>query len=95
MEVIHDWGDSEATAILAAVRRAAPRQARILIVETLVSEEPGPQWGKVLDLVMLAVTAGRERTPSEYAALLAAAGLRLERVVPTHSAYSIVEAIVA
>ena len=95
MEVIHDWGDSEATAILAAVRRAAPRQARILIVETLVSEEPGPQWGNVLDLVMLAVTAGRERTPSEYAALLAAAGLRLERVVPTHSAYSIVEAIVA
>ena len=95
MEVIHDWADSEATAILAAVQRAAPSHARVLIVETLVSEEPGPQWGKVLDLVMLAVTGGRERTPSEYGALLAAAGLRFERVIPTHSAYSIVEAVVA
>ena len=92
MEVIHDWGDSEATAILAAVRRAAPPNARVLIVETLVSEEPGPQWGKVLDVVMLAVTGGRERTPSNYAALLAAAGFRLKRVVPTQSGYSIIEA---
>jgi hypothetical protein len=43
---------------------------------------------------MLAVTGGRERTPSEYTALLEAAGFRFERVVPTPSQYSIVEATV-
>jgi hypothetical protein len=95
MEVIHDWGDAESTTILAAVRRAAPKHARLVIVETLVSETPGQQFGKTLDIVMLAVTGGRERTPSEYAALLAAAGFRFERVVPTASAYSVLEAVVA
>jgi hypothetical protein len=94
MEVIHDWADAEASAILTSVRRAAPRHARVLIVETLVSETPGPQWGKTLDLIMLAVTGGRERTSSEYSALLATAGFHLERIVPTRSSYAVVEAVV-
>jgi hypothetical protein len=95
MEVIHDWTDTEAVKILAAIRRAAPEHARVLIVETTVSEDPGPQFGKTLDVVMLAVTGGRERTPSEYAELLAAAGFRLERIVPTASAYSVIEGVAA
>jgi hypothetical protein len=95
MEVIHDWSDPEAAKILAAVRRAAPKHARLLIIEALISESPGPHFSKVLDIVMLAVTGGRERTPSQYDALLAAAGFRLERVIPTHSQFSIVEAVVA
>ena len=45
------------------------------------------------DIIMLAVTGGRERTRSQYAALLTAAGFRLERVLPTDSQYSIVEAV--
>ena len=94
MEVIHDWADEEAAKILAAVRRAAPRHARLLIVESLVSESPGPHFGKMLDIIMLAVTGGRERTPSEYEALLKAAGFRLERVIPTPSQYSVVDATV-
>ena len=94
MEVIHDWADTEAVKILAAIRRVAPKNARVLIIETTVSEDSGPQFGKTLDIVMLAVTGGRERTPSEYSKLLAAAGFRLERVVPTASAYSIIEGVV-
>jgi hypothetical protein len=95
MEVIHDWPDEKAAKILAAVRKSAPAHARVLIVEALVSEAPGPHFSKTLDIIMLAVTGGRERTPSEYEALLEAAGFRLERIVPTPSQYSIVEATVA
>jgi len=95
MEVIHDWNDQDAAKILASVRRAAPAHARVLIIEALVSESPGPHFSKVLDIIMLAVTGGQERTPSEYEALLASAGLRLERVIPTLSQHSIVEAVVA
>ena len=58
-------------------------------------ETPGPHVGKTLDITMLAVTGGRERTENQYAALLAGAGFRLERVLPTASQYSIVEATVA
>jgi len=95
MEVIHDWPDEKAAKILAAVRKSAPAHARVLIVEALVTEAPGPHFSKTLDVLMLAITGGRERTPSEYEALLDDAGFRVERIVPTPSRYSIVEATVA
>jgi hypothetical protein len=95
MDLLHDWGDRDAAAILAAVRRAAPSHVRVLIVETLVPESPSPHFGKTLDLIMLAITGGRERTPTEHGALLASAGLEVLRVVSTAAEYSIVEAGVA
>jgi len=95
MEVIHDWADDKAAQILAAVRRAAHSSSRVLIVEALVSESPGPDFGKMLDIIMLAVTGGHERTSSEYERLLASTGFQLERIVPTLSSYSVVEAAVA
>jgi hypothetical protein len=95
MDLLHDWSNADVVRILGAIRRAAPPHARVLIVETLVAEQPGPHFGKTLDIIMLAVTGGRERTPSEHSALLAAAGFRLQRVVPTASQYSVVEAVVA
>jgi hypothetical protein len=93
MDLLHDWRDEDAARILAAVRRAAPAHARLLIIETLVPEAPGPHCGKTLDLIMLAVTGGRERTRAQHAALLERAGFRLERVLPTRSEYSLVEAL--
>jgi len=94
MEVIHDWADEQAASILAAVRRVAPPSARVLVVEALLSEAPGPHFGRMLDIIMLAVTGGRERTSSQYERLLQSAGLRMERVIPTPSQYSVVEATV-
>jgi hypothetical protein len=94
MDLLHDWRDDDAVRILASVRRAAAAHARVLIIETLVPEVSGPHFGKTLDVIMLAVTGGRERSRSEYAALLERSGLRLERVVPTRSEHSIVEAAV-
>ena len=94
MEVIHDWNDEDSNRILTAVRRAAPSHARLLIIEAIVSESPGADFSKVLDVIMLAVTGGRERTPSEYKDLLSRAGFRFERIIPTPSQYSIIEAVV-
>jgi hypothetical protein len=93
MDVLHDWNDADTARILAAVRRAARASSRVLIVETLVPETPGPHVGKSLDVSMLAVTGGRERTEPQYRTLLAAAGFRFARVLPTASQYSIVEAV--
>jgi hypothetical protein len=94
MEVIHDWNDEDSASILTAIRRAAPSHARLLIVEAVVSESPGPDFSKVLDVIMLAVTGGRERTPSEYKDLLSRSGFELERIMTTPSQYSIIEAFV-
>jgi O-methyltransferase len=93
MDLLHDWRDDDAARILASVRRAAPQHARVLIIETLVPQVSGPHFGKTLDIIMLAVTGGRERSRSEYAALLERSALRLERVLPTRSEYSLVEAL--
>ncbi|MFO7286508.1 MAG: methyltransferase [Gammaproteobacteria bacterium] len=93
MDLLHDWPDDRAARILAALRRAAPVGARALIVEALIGEGPGREFGKVLDVIMLATTGGRERTVSEHEELLRSVGFELERVIPTRSNYSIVEAV--
>ena len=92
MEIIHDWGDEEAVAILAAVRRAAPPHAKLLLIETIVPDDPGPDWSKVLDIYMLALLGGRQRTRREYEWLLDQTGFRLRRAIDTGAGVAILEA---
>lgn len=92
MNIIHDWADLEAAAILTAVARAGRSSgATVLIVETLLPEDSAPHWAKTLDVLMLAVTGGRERTRAEYQRLLDTAGIDLVRTLPTATPFSIVE----
>ena len=91
--IIHDWDDGRATVILKNINAAMGQEGRVLIVEAVVPEGNEPHYSKLLDLEMLASPGGVERTAEEYAALLAGAGLRLARVVPTRSPFSIVEAV--
>jgi hypothetical protein len=90
--VLHDWDDAQCLSILRECRKAMHGDARLLIVETVLPDGDAPHPGKLLDLVMLTVTGGRERTEQEFANLLTTAGLRLGRVVPTAADQSIVEA---
>lgn len=95
MDVIHDWPDEEATALLSAVRKAAPARARVLLIETVIADVPGPDWSKTMDLIMLWITGGRQRTRDEHEQLLSKAGFRLDRVIPTMADVSILEAVPA
>jgi hypothetical protein len=91
--VIHDWDDEQARAILANCRKAVSRDGVLLLVEFAISGENLPSLGKVIDLIMLALTGGRERTIDEYRDLLASEGFRLNKVVPTPAEFAIIEAI--
>ena len=91
--IIHDWDDGENATILKNVREAMKPDGKLLIVEMLLPEGYDPHMGKMLDMMMMLVPGGEERTPSEYAELLAPNGFRVERVVPTASAVSVVEAV--
>jgi hypothetical protein len=93
MEVLHDWADVEAAAILGSVRRAAHPGSVVLIVESVVPEDHDDPHVHTLDLIMLAVTGGRERTAAEHDRLLHGAGFRLSAVVDTAGPLRIVEAI--
>lgn len=92
MEVIHDWGDEESVAILRGIHRAADSHSRLLLIEQIVPDEEGPDWTKTLDIHMLALFGGRQRSRGEYAALLDAAGFALKRVVDTPVGISVMEA---
>jgi hypothetical protein len=93
--IIHDWSESQCLTILGNCRRAMKPGARLLIVEFVLPEDGTPHAGKLLDMAMLAIPGGEERTPAEYKALLAAAGFRMIRVVPSASDASVVEAELA
>jgi len=91
--IIHDWSEDQCLTILGHCRRAMRPDGRVLIVETVLPEGNTPHLGKLQDLVMLVLPGGQERTESEYDELLGKAGFRLNRVVPTASAVSVVEAV--
>ena len=93
--VLHDWTDEPALAILRNCRRAISSTGRLLIVEAVLPEGDTPHHGKLMDLLMLAVTGGAERTSQEFADLLWRAGFTLRRVVSTSTHQSIVEAVPA
>jgi hypothetical protein len=93
MQVIHDWSDDEATKILRGIRRAATAHAKLLVIEAVIPDTPGPDWAKMVDMFMLALLTGRERTRSEYQKLLADAGFRLDRVINVGQSTAILEAV--
>jgi hypothetical protein len=93
MNIIHDWADPESIRILSAVRSAMPPHASVLIFETVVPLTPGPHLSKELDIAMMAIPGGKERTRQEYADLAAKGGLKLQRIVETRSPYSILHMV--
>lgn len=90
--IIHDWDDEKSLAISRNCHRAMPSSAKLLIVESVIPPGNEPFGGKFLDLVMLLIPGGKERTEDEYGILLDKAGFELTQVIPTSSEVSIVEA---
>jgi hypothetical protein len=93
MNIIHDWADAESIKILSAIRRDMPQEASVLIIETVVPKTAGPHLSKELDIAMLALPGGKERTQEEYTDLAAKCGFGLNRIVETQSPYSILEMV--
>lgn len=95
--IIHDWDDDKAIMILQNCRKAlaGKKNARVLLVESVIPTGNAPNLGKFIDLEMMTFPGGRERTEEEFRKLLAAAGLRLNRIVPTKAPLWVVEAVLA
>ena len=91
--IIHDWDDGHAVQILKNCAAAMRGNGKVLLIESVISPGNDPHFAKWIDIEMLALPSGRERTEEEFAALLARAGLQLSRVIPTKSPVCIVEAV--
>jgi hypothetical protein len=95
MRVLHDWSDEDCLRILRACRAAMQPGARLLIGEQILDPDParGRTTDYLLDIQMMAIFgSARSRTEEEHCALLRQSGLELQRVVPTASPVSILEA---
>jgi hypothetical protein len=92
--IIHDWDDEPALKILGHCRQALQGQpkGKLLVVDSVIPEDSSPHFGKLLDLEMLLMPGGRERTEKEFRALFAKAGFEITRVLPTRRSDSVIEA---
>lgn len=91
--IIHDWDEAKCLTILGNCRRVMGPTSRLLVVEMVIPPGNEPSWGKWLDLNMLVLPGGQERTEPEYCDLFSKAGFRLSRVVPTQSLVSVLEGL--
>jgi hypothetical protein len=89
--IIHDWDDAQALTILRNCRQAMKAKTRLLLVESVIPPGNNPFFGKLLDLTMLVLPGGQERTEAQYGELFAGAGFRLSRIVPADQEVSVIE----
>lgn len=92
-DILHDWDDEQVIAIPRNCRLGMSHSAKLLIIERVVQPGDTPMIGKLIDISMLVLTGGRERTASEYRALLEAAGFRLKQIFPSDAETSVIEAV--
>ncbi len=90
--ILHDWDDERALTILKNLRQVIRADGRLLVIESVIPPGNEPSFGKLLDLTMLVLPGGKERTEAEYRELFTAAGFCLERILPTAADVSILEA---
>lgn len=91
--ILHDWEDEPAEKLLRNIRRAIAAGTRLLVIEKIIPAGDGPSLAKLMDIHMLVLTGGLERTEEEFRGLLARAGFRLEVVTPTASIMHVLEAV--
>lgn len=91
--IVHDWDDAHALTILRNIHSAASADARLLLIECVLAPGDEPHFAKWLDVEMLTLPGGRERTEEGYRELLGKAGFHITRVVPTKSPVCVIESV--
>ena len=93
--IIHDWDEEPALNILRNCHEAMNENSKLLLVEIVLPEKDEPGLGQILDLEMLMIPGGRERTANEYAELFKKAGFKLTQIIPTPSPMFLIEGVKA
>ena len=93
--IIHDWDDDRAATILGNIRKAlgGKPNGKVILLEAIVPAGNAPDMSKLMDLEMMVMPGGRERTEAEFKALFARSGFKLTRIVPTKSPLAVIEAV--
>ncbi len=90
--ILHDWNDEQSVTILRNIAKGMKQGSRVYVIEMVIPDDNSPSAAQLMDLNMLTMLPGCERTQSEYAVLFTAAGLKLQKLTHTHSPMQIMEA---
>ena len=93
--IIHDWNDEQCRTILRNCHKVVPSSGKLLLIESVIPPGNEPSFAKLLDLTMLVIPGGMERTEAEYREILASAGFQLARVVATAAHVDVLECVPA
>jgi hypothetical protein len=91
VNVLHDWDDEMCCRILKNISHAMTADSKLWVVEYLLEAEPGLSVVKVLDIEVLVMGGGRERSIGEYTVLFNSAGLAVSKVLPTNGGPALIE----
>ena len=91
--ILHDWSDEQSHIILKNCHRAMKTESKLLVVEMVIPPGNESSIAKLLDLEMLVITGGRERTEAEFKYLFESSGFKLSRIIPTKDNVCIIEGI--
>lgn len=94
-DILHDWDDSHAIKILSNVRLAMRAASHLLVIERVIFADEASIAAKMVDINMLVMSGGMERTEDDYRALLDAGGFKLTQIIPTTAGTSLIEAMPA
>ncbi len=92
-DILHDWDDEQAVAILRNCHHSMSHSAKLLVIERVIPSGDGPMIGKLIDISMLVLSGGRERTEAEYRGLLEAARFRVTQIIAADTETSVIEAM--
>lgn len=90
--IIHDWNEQQAENILKVCHKAMPKDGKLLLIEVILMPKDESVYANCLDIIMLNITGGRERTLEDFSNLLGKAGFEIEKLVPTSTEYTIIQA---
>ena len=91
--ILHDWSAEQCKTILTNCHKAMKPESKLLVVEMIVPPGNQPSMAKLLDLEMLVITGGRERTETEFNNLFVSSGFKLSRIIPTKESICIIEGV--
>jgi hypothetical protein len=91
--ILHDWADEKCITILRNCHKAMKPESKLLVIEMVIPPGNEPSVAKLLDLEMLVITGGRERTKKEFRYLFESSGFELSRIIPTKESICVIEGI--
>jgi hypothetical protein len=90
--VLHDWNDQDAERILEKCREAMPKHAKLIVIEPILTSANQQEAAKMMDVHMMVVTGGKERTVEDFKNLFDRAGFAIESITKTETEFSIIQA---